>query len=85
MSADVVPLCTRCKAPSAAFGRVAKLILNPDSTQDSDLNGVVAVRYTGGARMLLLIELGRQGKSRMRVKVPSSARRKSSPSAHFAF
>lgn len=36
--------------------------------QDSDLNGVVAIRYTGGARMLLLIELGRH-KSKMRIKV----------------
>jgi hypothetical protein len=36
--------------------------------QDSDLNGVVDVRYTGGARMLLLIELGRR-KSKMRIKV----------------
>lgn len=38
--------------------------------QDSDLNGVVALRYTGGARMLLLIELGRQRRGGMRVKVP---------------
>ncbi len=37
--------------------------------QDSDLNGVVAVRYTGGARMLLLIELGRQRRGGIRVKV----------------
>ena len=36
--------------------------------QDSDLNGVVDIRYTGGARMLLLIELGRR-KSKMRIKV----------------
>ena len=28
------------------------------SRRDSDLNGVVDVRYTGGARMLLLIEAG---------------------------
>ena len=28
------------------------------SRKDSDLNGVVDVRYTGGARMLLLIEVG---------------------------
>jgi hypothetical protein len=39
-----------------------------DVLQDSDLNGVVAIRYTGGARMLLLIELGRR-KSKMRIKV----------------
>ena len=37
------------------------------SRKDSDLNGVVDVRYTGGARMLLLIEVG-QG--RWRFKVP---------------
>ena len=41
--------------------------------QDSDLNGVVSVRYTGGARMLLLIELGRQRRGGMRVKVPPYA------------
>lgn len=41
---------------------------NPDALQDSDLNGVVDIRYTGGARMLLLIELGRR-KSKMRIKV----------------
>jgi hypothetical protein len=40
----------------------------PDALQDSDLNGVVDIRYTGGARMLLLIELGRR-KSKMRIKV----------------
>jgi len=40
------------------------------SRKDSDLNGVVALRYTGGARMLLLIELGRQRRGGMRVKVP---------------
>ena len=28
------------------------------SRRDSDLNGVVDVRYTGGARMLLLLEVG---------------------------
>ena len=39
--------------------------------QDSDLNGVVAVRYTGGARMLLLIELGRHRRGGMRIKVPA--------------
>ncbi|KAK9809249.1 hypothetical protein WJX72_012084 [[Myrmecia] bisecta] len=37
------------------------------SRKDSDLNGVVDVRYTGGARMLLLIEIG---KGRWRLKVP---------------
>ena len=35
--------------------------------QDSDLNGIVDVRYTGGARMLLLIEVGT---GRFKVKVP---------------
>lgn len=35
--------------------------------QDSDLNGVVDVRYTGGARMLLLIEVGT---GRWRIKIP---------------
>ena len=39
-----------------------------DALQDSDLNGVVDIRYTGGARMLLLIELGRR-RSKMRIKV----------------
>ena len=38
------------------------------SRKDSDLNGVVDVRYTGGARMLLLIEVG-QGRWRVRVPV----------------
>jgi Ca2+-dependent lipid-binding protein len=37
------------------------------SRKDSDLNGVVDVRYTGGARMLLLIEVGT---GRWRVKIP---------------
>lgn len=36
------------------------------SRKDSDLNGVVDVRYTGGARMLLLIEVG-QGRWRFKV------------------
>lgn len=36
------------------------------SRKDSDLNGIVDVRYTGGARMLLLLEVGRQ---RWRIKV----------------
>lgn len=36
------------------------------SRKDSDLNGVVDVRYTGGARMLLLIEVG-QGKWRFKA------------------
>ena len=38
------------------------------SRKDSDLNGVFDVRYTGGARMLLLIEVG-QGRWRVRVPV----------------
>lgn len=29
-----------------------------NSRKDSDLNGVVDVRYTGGARMLLMLEVG---------------------------
>ncbi len=37
------------------------------SCQDSDLNGVVDLRYTGGARMLLMLELG---EGRWRFKVP---------------
>jgi len=37
------------------------------SRKDSDLNGVVDVRYTGGARMLLLIEVGT---GRWRTKFP---------------
>lgn len=36
--------------------------------QDSDLNGVVDVRYTGGAKLLLLIEVG-QGRWRFKVPV----------------
>ena len=36
------------------------------SRRDSDLNGVVDVRYTGGARMLLLIEAG-SGRWRFKV------------------
>ena len=35
--------------------------------QDSDLNGIVDVRYTGGARMLLQIEVGA---GRLKVQVP---------------
>ncbi len=35
--------------------------------QDSDINGIVDVRYTGGARMLLLVEIGRGAWT---VKVP---------------
>lgn len=38
-----------------------------NSRKDSDLTGVVDVRYTGGARMLLLIECGT---GRWRIKVP---------------
>ncbi|KXZ50227.1 hypothetical protein GPECTOR_17g864 [Gonium pectorale] len=38
-----------------------------NSRKDSDLNGVVDLRYTGGARMLLLLELG---EGRWRFKVP---------------
>lgn len=38
-----------------------------NSRKDSDLNAVVDVRYTGGARMLLLLEVGAV---RWRVKVP---------------
>ena len=38
------------------------------SRKDSDLNGVVDVRYTGGARMLLLLEIG-SGKWRLKVGV----------------
>ena len=37
------------------------------SAQDSDINGIVDVRYTGGARMLLLVEIGRGAWT---VKVP---------------
>lgn len=37
------------------------------SRKDSDLNGVVDVRYTGGARMLLMLEVG-GGRWRMKVK-----------------
>eukprot|EP00891_Asterochloris_glomerata_P002707 jgi/Astpho2/2707/Aster-00893 len=38
------------------------------SRKDSDLNGVVDVRYTGGARMLLLLEIG-SGKWRLKIPV----------------
>jgi hypothetical protein len=38
-----------------------------NSRKDSDLNGVVDVRYTGGARMLLALEVG---EGRWRFKVP---------------
>jgi hypothetical protein len=37
------------------------------SRKDSDLNGVVDVRYTGGARMLLLLVVG-QGRWRVKVR-----------------
>ena len=40
------------------------------SRKDSDLNGVVDVRYTGGLRMLLLIEVG-QGRWRFKVRLPA--------------
>ncbi len=40
-----------------------------NSRKDSDLTGVVDVRYTGGARMLLLIECG-TGNKTWRIKVP---------------
>lgn len=36
------------------------------SRKDSDLNGVVDVRYTGGAKMLLQLEVG-QGRWRIKV------------------
>lgn len=38
-----------------------------NSRKDSDLNGVFDVRYTGGARMLLALEVG---EGRWRFKVP---------------
>jgi hypothetical protein len=31
-----------------------------NSRKDSDLTGVVDARYTGGARLLLMLELGEQ-------------------------
>lgn len=31
------------------------------SRKDSDINGVVDIRYTGGARMLLMLEVGKSG------------------------
>ena len=37
------------------------------AAQDSDLNGVVDLRYTGGARMLLMLELG-EGRWRFKVR-----------------
>jgi hypothetical protein len=37
-----------------------------NSRKDSDLNGVVDLRYTGGARMLLVLELG-EGRWRFKV------------------
>ena len=42
------------------------------SRKDSDLNGIVDVRYTGGARMLLLIEVG-QGRWRFKVRLLSQS------------
>lgn len=39
------------------------------SRKDSDLNGVVDVRYTGGARMVLSIEIGAKNRN-YRLKVP---------------
>jgi hypothetical protein len=45
-----------------------------NSRKDSDLNGVVDVRYTGGARMLLALEVGgsrRLGFSTIRVLRPA--------------
>ena len=39
------------------------------SRKDSDLNGVVDVRYTGGARMVLSIEIGTKNRN-YRLKVP---------------
>ena len=38
-----------------------------NSRKDSDLTGVVDLRYTGGARMLLMLEVGA---GRWRLKVP---------------
>ena len=38
------------------------------SRKDSDLNGVVDVRYTGGARMLLQLEVG-QGRWRLKASL----------------
>lgn len=35
--------------------------------QDSDLTGVVDLRYTGGARMLLMLEIG-EGRWRFKVR-----------------
>lgn len=39
-----------------------------NSRKDSDLTGVVDARYTGGARMLLMLELG-QGRWRFKIPV----------------
>ena len=47
-----------------------------NSRKDSDLNGVVDLRYTGGARMLLVLELG---EGRWRFKVGTSSCSSCSP------
>lgn len=64
-------MTSRCaEVARATTVRINSMQQTLHTVQDSDLNGVVAIRYTGGARMLLLIELGRR-KNKMRIKVSS--------------
>lgn len=51
-----------------------------NSRKDSDLNGVVDVRYTGGARMLLALEVGGSPR-RPRMRGRGQVRRSTGPHA----
>ena len=75
------PICTAAEQMTCGMQRLRILEFTIDheapyfskmrrrtSRRDSDLNGVVDVRYTGGARMLLLIEAG-SGRWRFKVRL----------------
>lgn len=77
-SISVAPACDTCARlpdPSRQHRCVVPRAL---PSQDSDLNGVVDVRYTGGARMLLLIEVGT---GRWRIKIPVMVSGEAAPPA----
>jgi hypothetical protein len=57
----VPPIVQKLRIVELTFDHEAPYFSNMrrrNSRKDSDLTGVVDVRYTGGARMLLLLEVG---------------------------
>lgn len=55
----IEPACTARGGPYQLA--LSMRVSPPRPPQDSDLTGVVDLRYTGGARMLLMLELGERG------------------------